>query len=89
MLAAVGIVIVTAFIGHAIHAQAEEGPSAQNYAQLAQIKENQKVISKNRESYNLFMQAKQDNEKQISLLGKDGYTVDWSKMELAPFMQGK
>ncbi len=71
-----------------LKAYAKDGPSAQNYEELKQIKENQKIIAKNRDAYTIFTQAKADNEKQINLLGKDGYTVNWEKMELAPFTSG-
>ncbi len=81
-LAAIFIVCVAAFAGRTL---AHGGPSQADYAALSQIKANQKVIAKNRDAYTAFTHAKADNEKQIGILGKDGYTVDWAKMSLEPY----
>ncbi len=84
MLSALMIVTMAAFIGAAAHAS---GPSKADYVHLEQIKQNQKILAKDRDVYNEFLKAKADNEAAVQAIGADGYTVDWKTMTLEPSFQ--
>ena len=66
-------------------ARAKEGPSAEDYTRLAQIKENQKVIAANRDAYSQFVSAKNSNADLVRALNKNGWNVDWQTMKIVPF----
>lgn len=62
----------------------EPTPSKADYQNLEDIKSNQKVLEKNREAYNRFMEAKLWNEEEVRQLNANGWNVDWETMELVP-----
>ena len=81
-----GLAIITLFLGMgtgAFNAKADEPkPSAADYKNLDDIKQNQKVIEKNREAHELFMAAKSWNEAESVELAKNGWCTNWSNMTL-------
>ncbi len=82
MLAAVLIVVLTAFIGYSIHADAATPkPSQADINNLEDIKANQKHL----ELIRLW------NQSEVDALAKNGWSVQWSKnsddLKLIPFIQ--
>lgn len=78
------IVLVMGVISATGHADVPQ-PTAQDYANLEDIKNNQKVLEETREAHERFMQAKAWNEAEVSEIGKNGWQVDWETMKLVPF----
>ncbi len=88
MVLSVIIVASTAFAGASYAKAGTPQPSAKNYEALNLIKQNQTILAKNRDAYNKFMQAKNDNILQGQALGKDGWCVDWATMKLTQCKEG-
>ncbi len=84
MLVCIAIVAGFSFLGSVAQA---DSPTKADYDMLAQVKTNQKVLTKTRDAFNQFTAAKADNEHQISALAKDGWTVDWNSMTLVRSFQ--
>lgn len=57
----------------------EPTPSAQDYANLEDIKNNQKVLEATREAHERFMQAKEWNESEVSALAENGWCPKWAE----------
>src|SRR5262245_20428599 len=83
---AFGIVICAATFGRTVRAAL---PQEVTDAVEVIKKTNQPVIAENRPEHELFEAAKADNEKQIGIMRKHGYDLDWSTMEPIPFQSGK
>jgi hypothetical protein len=58
------------------------GPSKEDYANLAAIKENQKVLAKTRLAAQEFNAAKVENERLVKELNANGWNVDWQSLDL-------
>ena len=82
-LLALILVITVAFASSL--AVAKDTPSAEDYAKLTQIKENQKVIAANRDAYSQFISAKESNTSLVRQLNKNGWNIDWKTMKIVPF----
>jgi hypothetical protein len=65
--------------------KADDQPTPEDYANLEDIKANQKVLEETREAHERFMQAKAWNEAEVAELGKNGWTPNWETMELERF----
>ena len=76
-----GLVCIAAIAGRVLMADAS-GPSAEDYADLKVIQQNQEIIAETREAYNRFMAAKEDNEARVKALNGRGWNVDWHSMSL-------
>lgn len=59
-------------------AQASDSPTPQDYANLEDIKNNQKVLEETREAHERFMQAKAWNESEVENLSRDGWCPSWN-----------
>lgn len=79
------IILVCSFI-RISYADAPK-PSKEDYQNLQDIKDNQKILEKNRAAHEAFLQAKGWNEAEVRELNKNGWNVDWERMELVPFNQ--
>lgn len=80
--ALVGLSIITVFFGiatGAFHAKAEDQPTPEDYANLSDIQQNQKVLEDNRPAYEAFLAAKKWNEAETSELAKNGWCPVWNE----------
>lgn len=60
----------------------EVKPSPADYANLEDIKTNQKILAETREAHERFEQAKEWNELEVSELARNGWCVTWDTLEL-------
>lgn len=84
-LLALLMVVLVAFIGASLADAETPKPSKEDYQNLEDIKDNQKIIEKNRAAHEAFMQAKGWNEEEVRQLNANGWNVNWETMTLVPF----
>lgn len=97
--ARLGTFIVMLFLtigfGLAFRAKADDSPTPEDYANLADIQQNQKVLEETREAHEKFLLFKSYNEAEVSELAKNGWCVKFDKdpskvdLERCPFALGQ
>ncbi len=75
------LIVISVSIAASI-AHAKDGPSKEDYQQLEIIKDNQKVLEENRDAYNTFLKAKEQNEEAVHALNKNGWNIDWHSLTI-------